>query len=103
VLARERIPVEQDFDASGVLITMRGRRGGLYSNAAAVQFSILVQPYGTGSEIRVAAGAYTAGSVDGRLSGPDLADIPLVPAPDLGVRHAEGIFRDIQRAVRRAR
>lgn len=103
VLARERIAVEQDFDANGVLITMRALRGGMFSNAAAVQFSILVQPSGTGSEIRVAAEAYTAGSVDGTLRGPDLADIPLVPAPDQGVRHAEWIFHDIQRAVRRAR
>jgi hypothetical protein len=103
VLARERIAVEQDFDANGVLITMRALHGGPYASRAAVQFSVQVQPFGTGSEIRVAADAYTAGNVEGMLTGEDLADIPLVPAPDQGRRYAEGILRDIQRAVRRAR
>jgi hypothetical protein len=103
VLARERIPVEQDFDGNGLLITMRSLRGGLFSNSVAVQFAIVVQPSGTGSEIRVAADAYTAGNPEGWLTGADLADIPLVPVPEQSQRHAEGLSRDIQRAVRRAR
>lgn len=104
VLARERIPVEQDFDADGLLVTLRGVRGvGFFSTAVAVQFAVVVLPRGAGSEIRVGADTYLPGNVERWLTREDLADIPLVPAPEQSRRQAELISRDIQRALRRGR
>ncbi|MBB4637077.1 hypothetical protein [Longimicrobium terrae] len=103
VLAREHIPVERDFDAAGLLLSLRGIRGGGWlSDPVAVQFAIRVQPSGSGSEIRVAADAYMSGSPSGWLTGADLAEAPLVSAPDQSRRHAQGIKKDIERAIQRA-
>jgi hypothetical protein len=103
VLARERLPVEQDFDVNGLLITARGLRGGLFGSSVAVQFVVRVRPAVGGSEIQVTADAYTLGYPSGTLTAENLAELPLLASPEQSRRHAESLEKDIQRAVRRAR
>jgi hypothetical protein len=104
VLSREKIAVERDFDANGLLISRTEfRMGGfLGRNTNREQYAVLVEPATAGSRVRVLADVWKAGTPDGAVNESNARVTHLIRDAEGNAKRAESMTGEIRKAAQRA-